>query len=534
MQYQALYRKYRPKSFTEVVDQEYVIKVLINSLKNNLISHAYIFSGPRGTGKTTIAKLFAKSVNCMNLKDGLACNNCESCISINNNNNMDIIEMDAASNNSVDEIRELRSKINLVPAVSKYKVYIIDEVHMLTTSAFNALLKTLEEPPEHVIFILATTELHKIPATILSRCQCFEFGRINNNNLLKKLREVSDKENISIDDDVLKEIAIYSEGGMRDALGMLDKLASYTKENINLDLFLKLNNLVSNQEIENFIDMVLKGDSKYIVDKLLIYDENGIDILKFVERLIYKIRDIITENYLSNNIVEKTKILTDLALMLNDCYFRMNNSVSPKTVLELELLLFISKLNIIVDCNKLEKEKVKIEAQLVDNKQMFEQPNKNLRINNAFAKANKEILNDIRSNWNHSIQEFILNPEYGAIACILIDSVPRVASDEYLIVSVKYESILENINFRIDAFQKLIEKAIGKSLKLVILTDEEWDVERNKFIENKKNNIEYIYQKEVINVEQKEVNYDKINNESNNALNDIINLLGEDIVQIEE
>jgi DNA polymerase-3 subunit gamma/tau len=447
---------------------------------------------------------------------------------------MDIIEMDAASNNSVDEIRELRSKINLVPAISKFKVYIIDEVHMLTTSAFNALLKTLEEPPEHVIFILATTELHKIPATILSRCQCFEFGRISNANLLKKLREVSDAENISVDDEVLKEITIYSEGGMRDALGMLDKLASYAKENINLDLFLQLNNLVSNRELEEFIEMILKNSSKYIVDKLLQYEENGIDVLKFVERLIYKTRDIITENYLNKVVDDKTKLLTDLALMFNDCYLKMHNSVSPKTILELEVLLFMSSLDKNKEIGQQRSETKQEEKQIALNKQTFEQKNKEVRINNAFARANKEILKDIKSSWNQSLQEYILSRDYGSIACILMDSTPRVASDEYLIVSVKYESVLENINCGINIFQELIKKLFGKKLKLAILTDEEWNNEKNKFIENKKNNIDYKYQEEIINEEQNDLNYDKINNEGNNALDDIVNIFGEDIVQIEE
>ena len=189
--YQALYRKYRPLTFDEVVGQEVIIRTLKNAVLNKKISHAYLFTGPRGTGKTTIAKILAKTINCLNLNDITPCNNCVSCTQINQKQSTDIVEIDAASNNGVDEIREIRNKVNLVPSISKYKVYIIDEVHMLTTGAFNALLKTLEEPPSHIIFILATTEPHKIPATILSRCQRFDFKRISSNKLVERLEFIS-------------------------------------------------------------------------------------------------------------------------------------------------------------------------------------------------------------------------------------------------------------------------------------------------------------------------------------------------------
>ena len=196
MDYCALYRKYRPSTFDEVVGQEKIIKILTNSLENDHISHAYLFYGPKGTGKTTISKLIAKLVNCEHLNGINACNQCESCIQYNNKSNPDIVEIDAASNNGVDEVREIRNKVSFLPSISKYRVFIIDEVHMLTPGAFNALLKTLEEPPGHVIFILATTEYFKVPATIISRCQCFEFGRINNQDMIAKLQYIAKKEKI--------------------------------------------------------------------------------------------------------------------------------------------------------------------------------------------------------------------------------------------------------------------------------------------------------------------------------------------------
>ena len=222
--YQALYRKYRPKNLDEVGGQDTIVKIIKNSILNNKINHAYLFAGPRGTGKTSVAKIFAKMVNCENLEKGNPCGKCTSCTVPNNS---DIIEIDAASNNGVDEIRELRNKVNLVPSYGKYKVYIIDEVHMLTTGAFNALLKTLEEPPAHIIFVLATTDPHKIPETILSRCQRLDFKKISENNIVKRLSEIANIENIDIEEPALYEIARLSDGGMRDSIGMLDQAVAY-------------------------------------------------------------------------------------------------------------------------------------------------------------------------------------------------------------------------------------------------------------------------------------------------------------------
>jgi len=227
MKYKVLYRKYRPTNFENIVGQDYIIKTLKNSIINDNISHAYIFSGPRGTGKTSTAKVFSKAINCINKNNGSPCEKCEFCT--NFTENPDIIEIDAASNNGVDEIRNLIDNIKLTPTNGKYKVYIIDEVHMLTTSAFNALLLTLEEPPSHAIFILATTNIENVPITILSRCQRFDFQKISIDSLVDKLQEICKKENIEIEEDALYEIAYLSEGGLRDALSLLDQLSKNDK-----------------------------------------------------------------------------------------------------------------------------------------------------------------------------------------------------------------------------------------------------------------------------------------------------------------
>ena len=238
MSYLALYRKYRPKSFEDFVGQDEIAKIIKNEILNDKISHAYLFSGPRGTGKTSTAKIIARMINCHNLAtDGIPCGKCESCINFNNNS--DIVEIDAASNNGVDEIRELRDKVNLVPTSGKYKIYIIDEVHMLTTQAFNALLKTLEEPPAHVIFILATTEFHKIPITVVSRCQKFQFLKFSIEEIISKLQYIVDNENINVSNDVLYEIARLSDGGLRDAINMLDQLSSFSDGELTINVVYK-------------------------------------------------------------------------------------------------------------------------------------------------------------------------------------------------------------------------------------------------------------------------------------------------------
>ena len=287
--YQALYRKYRPKNFNEVIGQKVVVKTLVNAIENNKISHAYIFSGSRGTGKTSIAKIFAKTINCKNLKDAIPCEECTNCINYNNKKEIDIIEIDAASNNGVDEIRNLKNSVNLVPNNSKYKVYIIDEVHMLSTAAFNALLKTLEEPPKFVIFVLATTELYKVPETIVSRCQNFDFHRISMGDINKRLFEICDKENIQIDEEAIKTISLYSNGGLRDAIGLLDQLSSYKGDLITVDDVNNICGLISNEQTFAMIDSIININLKNVISMLNNYNEDGKNLLIIFENLVEEI-----------------------------------------------------------------------------------------------------------------------------------------------------------------------------------------------------------------------------------------------------
>ena len=284
MNYKVLYRKYRPNNFENIVGQDYIIRTLKNSVINDNISHAYIFSGPRGTGKTSTAKVFSKAINCLNPVEGSPCGNCEFCA--NFQENPDIIEIDAASNNGVDEIRSLIDNIKLTPSNGKYKVYVIDEVHMLTTSAFNALLLTLEEPPSHAIFILATTNIENVPITILSRCQRFDFQKITVDNIVKKLIEICKIENIKADEDALTEIAYLSEGGLRDALSLLDQL-SKNNQTITLELVEKQIKTISQKSIIELLDLIESNNVEKFLDHISSYEKRAIDY----KTLIKKIKD---------------------------------------------------------------------------------------------------------------------------------------------------------------------------------------------------------------------------------------------------
>ena len=337
MAYQALYRKWRPRTFDSVIGQESITDTLKNAIKRGKVSHAFLFAGPRGTGKTSCAKIFAKALNCTNLQDGEPCNECANCIAADKGSMPDIMEIDAASNNGVDEIREIRDKVKYAPTEGKYKVYIIDEVHMLSMGAFNALLKTLEEPPEHVVFILATTELQKVPATIISRTQRYNFKRISKDDLEKRMKYILDQENIKYEDKALAVIAQVADGGMRDALSILDQLLSYEKESINYQDALEITGFAAKENIEKILLALLEqnpesalklaqtelaqgASSKNILDELIEMATKSLMLIKagddnqstfLSEDFVQKIKDIPT-NIFYRLITLANKALNDL------------------------------------------------------------------------------------------------------------------------------------------------------------------------------------------------------------------------------
>jgi DNA polymerase-3 subunit gamma/tau len=307
MAYKALYRTYRPKDFEEIAGQEHITRTFKNALKNNKIAHAYLFSGPRGTGKTSIAKIIAKAVNCKQAPVSNPCNECDICKGIDNNTISDVIEIDAASNNGVDEIREIRDKVKYLPGVSTYKVYIIDEVHMLSQGAFNALLKTLEEPPKHVIFILATTEPHKIPATIHSRCQRFDFRGVSVPEMIIRMNTIIDNEAIAISQEAVKVIAESAEGGMRDAISLLDQVVSYTDKKVNINDVHAIRGTVSNERLLEIAQAIYENDSVKAIKLLDELVDLGKESQRLVENLIKFYRDLLI--YKNTNTNESDQLL---------------------------------------------------------------------------------------------------------------------------------------------------------------------------------------------------------------------------------
>ena len=308
---QALYRKYRPSGWTQVIGQEHIVQTLKNAIAGDHIAHAYLFSGPRGTGKTSTARLLAKAVNCLSTTPNeKPCNECENCLAVNDNRFLDLIEIDAASNTSVDDVRDLREKINFSPNQGRYKVYIIDEVHMLSTAAFNALLKTLEEPPSHAIFILATTEVHKIPATVLSRCQRYEFRKIPINLITETLLSISKSENFDFEPEALSQIARQSTGALRDAISLLDQLAS-TGERITLNYTQTVLGTATNELVIEMVNSIINNSPNEGIQTIYSALDTGSDPRQFAKQIVEYLRTMLLIKLNSKSATEITEDVLD-------------------------------------------------------------------------------------------------------------------------------------------------------------------------------------------------------------------------------
>lgn len=537
--YQALYRKYRPNNFEDVTGQNIIIKTLKNAVKNNKISHAYLFTGPRGTGKTSIAKILAKTVNCSDLKDFMPCDRCVNCTQINSKTSTDIIEIDAASNNGVDEIREIRNKVNLVPSTGKYKVYIIDEVHMLTTGAFNALLKTLEEPPSHIIFILATTEPHKIPSTIMSRCQRFDFKRIPDEKIVSRLKYIVDAENLSVSENALIEIAKIADGGMRDSISLLDQLVAYNPENAGVDDVHEINGSLSNERMKNFINNILNKDVTKVLNDIDEFYSNGKSLIKITESIISFLKNVllykVSIDYLkskSNDISdyeEISKITTQdqIISMITRFNNELNNikiSSDPKLSMEILIIEECSKNNKNISReiffeSKIEKKDIEKNVEITSEKQREikkehtnvqgekEVIEKNteekidisrldelidLRINNTLARFNKMLLKNVKEKISYA-SDYLLDERFSKYASILLDGEVKAASDEYLIFVYNTKNTSEEFNINILVIEELINNILDQQYKVVSVELSKWEIIKEEFNMKKR---KYEYNKE--------------------------------------
>lgn len=559
--YQALYRKYRPNNFDEVVSQKIIVQTLINAIKNNRITHAYIFSGPRGTGKTSIAKIFAKTINCDNLKDYIPCNKCNNCLDYNNKKTVDIIEIDAASNNGVDEIRNLKSSVTLVPSNSKYKVYIIDEVHMLSTSAFNALLKTLEEPPKNVIFILATTELYKVPETIISRCQNFDFKRLTITDIANRLSYIAECEDIKIDSSALKAIAEYSNGGMRDAIGLLDQLSSYKNEEIKSEDVDEICGLISNEQIFGLLNDILGNNLKDAIDKIVAYNDNGKNLNIIFEKIVDTLKNLLiyinASDYFSDDNLKgrydyfSSKISEENIYSIVD---ELNNSIKNMKYDNNKLLLAqlcLIKINSLLnkdkvndnrnDSNLQKKKENNISQEIIQNDnsskktynkswEIIKTNNfdefKNVRINNTLALFNKKDLLQFKRKIS-VLKDYISNEKYGSMVSLLLDGELKAKGNEYIIYVYDDKKMTELFNNSLFDIEKFMLSIFNENLKMISVVLNDWEIIKKDFnnsLRTKEN--KYVVKPDI------ELELIKTEKENINP-NDIDNMFGE-IVKYEK
>ena len=542
--YQALYRKYRPKNFNEVVGQKIVVKTLINAIVNEKVSHAYIFSGPRGTGKTSIAKIFAKTINCLNQKEGIACEKCSNCIDYNNKKNIDVIEIDAASNNGVDEIRNLKNGVNLVPNTSKYKVYIIDEVHMLSTSAFNALLKTLEEPPAFVIFILATTELYKVPETILSRCQNFSFKRISINDLMSRLKSICVEEKIDITDEAIKLICEYSNGGLRDAIGLLDQLSAYKNELITEDDVNELCGIISNEQMFKLLDSLFDENVKSTISYVNDYNNNGKNLLIIFEKMIENFKNILIYNTASDYFDDELKknkydeylskvddakiykIIDELNETIKNMKYESNKLLLAQlAIVKISNYLKHKENNI----KKLPETVILSQKDTLGNnsedrkKNITDDPNfnefKKIRINNTLAQFNKKDFIDFKNN-STQITKYVNNDNYGSYVSLILDGEIKAKGNNYIIYVYSDNSMAILFNNSLWEIEKMFEKIFNTKYNLIALDIQSWEIIKKDFNNSLKlGNNKYKLKNEI------ELKYQK--KEEKTKLNDIDNMFSE-------
>ncbi len=562
MGYQALYRVWRPQQFSDVIGQKHVTKTLQNALLQEKISHAYLFSGPRGTGKTSVAKILAKAVNCEKAPVQEPCNECPSCVGITNGSISDVIEIDAASNNGVDEIRDIRDKVKYAPNEVKFKVYIIDEVHMLSTGAFNALLKTLEEPPKHVIFILATTEPHKIPLTIISRCQRFDFKRIGPEDIVERMNIILSNTGNQCDEQALQIIARAAEGGMRDALSLLDQAISFsTSEKVTVDDALTVTGSVSQVFISDLVQAIHKKDVTRALELLKELLSLGKDPVRLIEDIILYFRDMLlyqVSTELSGSF-ERVIIDEEFKHLANeiqaDSIYRMIDELNkaqqemkwtnhPRIFLEVTLVKLchqkkeVSNGNsgteqLLEKVNQLEAELRVLKTQGVavrNDQQVQSQPraktiSKNEyktpvgKVYNVLKQATKSDLQLVKMNWAELLAT-LSNQNLKSVAALLDGSEPVAASSVAFVVKFKYnihcKKVMESSSY-LERISSILQQLIGRNLEFVGIPNEQWLPVREEFLSNQ-------------NLEDTEVK--KI--EEDPFVTEARNLVGDDLLEIKD
>lgn len=533
MAYQALYRVYRPQSFQDVVGQRHIIKTLQNALVLEKFSHAYLFSGPRGTGKTTAAKILAKAVNCEHAPVSEPCNECATCRGITDGSISDVIEIDAASNNGVDEIRDIRDKVKYAPSAVRYKVYIIDEVHMLSIGAFNALLKTLEEPPPHVIFILATTEPHKIPLTIISRCQRFDFKRISPDDIVYRMKEVLISEDVNVADEALYEVAKASEGGMRDALSLLDQAISYSENEVTLDDVLSITGAVSHTFMLQIVRSIAEKNLVSVLHAVEQLIQNGKDPVRFLEDLIFYYRDVLLYQSSSEmeHLMEKAVVseefkelasqlpaegIYSIINQLNQTQQEMKWTNHPRVLLEVALVKLAqssSKKKTVASEEDDLLQKVKmLEAQvnhLKENGVQVQQSQQETsdqkvkrqvrsqykvpigKVHEVLKQASRQELEEIKRLWAE-VLETLRQQNKASHAALLSNSEPVASSSKSFILKFKYEihckMAAENNNNVRDNLENILYTLSGSKREMVAIPDNEWDKVRGDFLQEQQGN----------------------------------------------
>ena len=539
MSYQALYRVWRPQQFHDVVGQEHITRTLQNALLQEKFSHAYLFSGPRGTGKTSAAKIFAKTVNCEKAPAAEPCNECSACRGITDGSISDVIEIDAASNNGVDEIRDIRDKVKYAPSSVKYKVYIVDEVHMLSIGAFNALLKTLEEPPKHVIFILATTEPHKIPLTIISRCQRFDFKRITAASIVGRMQEIIDDQKIIADQSALQVIASAADGGMRDALSLLDQAISFSDERVTLDDALLITGSVSQAMIGNLIHSMHEKDVSSALQTLDELMNQGKDASKLTEDFIYYYRDLLLyqtapqleevlervtadDQFVSLSKEIQTDAIYHAIDVLNKSQQEMKWTNHPRIFLEVAIVKLsefegkgraasseggggdYSELQAMVKKLSGELELLKKQGVTQVGQQQAQQGEQKAsktirggykvpsgRIQEILKDATKPNLAAIKGKWGELLEE-LRRQNKVSHAALLTDSEPVAASETAFVLKFKYEihckMVADDNNGVRSNMEAILLSLTGRNLEMVGVPEQEWGKIREDYIRDQRQN----------------------------------------------